>query len=244
LRALVAPFADEHVGAVGGELVLTAQPETGAIGQGCGLYWRYEKAIRASEGSVDSTVGATGAIYAIRRELFEPIPSDTILDDVAIPMHVARRGFRVVFEPRARAFDRPPASALEEFTRKVRTLAGNFQLLAREPWLLLPWRDRLWFQVLSHKALRLLGPLLLAGAFLASLALIADPLYAFALLCQSAFYAAAGAGALLRNAPFRPRLFAVPYTFCLLNAATAVAFWRWMRGQQRVTWARASARRG
>ena len=128
VRALTRPFADPAVGAVSGELILTETPDGPTVGRGVGVYWRYEKLIRKSESRVDSTVGATGAIYAIRRELFEPIPEDTLLDDVLIPLRIVRRGYRVLFEPAARAWDRVAASAGEELARKVRTLAGNFQL--------------------------------------------------------------------------------------------------------------------
>ena len=117
LRALVENFADPTVGAVSGELVLTPGAGTAAAGQGTAFYWRYEKFIRAMEGRADSTVGATGAIYAIRRALFEPIPDDTILDDVLIPLRIVRRGFRVLFEPGARAYDSASATARQEFVR-------------------------------------------------------------------------------------------------------------------------------
>ena len=163
VRALTRPFADPAVGAVSGELILTETLEGPAVGRGVGVYWRYEKLIRKSESRVDSTVGATGAIYAIRRELFEPIPEDTLLDDVLIPLRIVRRGYRVLFEPAARAWDRVAASAGEELARKVRTLAGNFQLFVREPWLLDPRRNRIWLATVSHKGLRLLGPLLHAA---------------------------------------------------------------------------------
>ncbi len=138
LRALVENFADPTVGAVSGELVLTTAAGTAAAGQGTAFYWRYEKFIRSAEGRADSTVGATGAIYAIRRELFEPIPDDTILDDVLIPLRIVRKGFRVLFEPGARAYDCASATARQEFVRKARTIAGTFQLFARERWLFNP----------------------------------------------------------------------------------------------------------
>ncbi|HKQ29731.1 MAG TPA: glycosyltransferase family 2 protein, partial [Burkholderiales bacterium] len=126
LRALTRHFADPRIGAVGGELVLTSDsPSVGS--EGVGFYWHYEKFIRRSESRVDSTVGVSGSIYALRRELFEPIPAETILDDVLIPMQIVRRGYRVIFEPGALAHDRT-AAAETEFTRKVRTIAGNFQL--------------------------------------------------------------------------------------------------------------------
>jgi len=131
LRALVGPFADPHVGAVSGELMLTDNAAGTAVGEGVGFYWRYEKFIRRNESRVDSAVGATGAIYAFRRNLFESIPEDTIGDDLLIPMRIVRRGYRVFFEAGARAYDRAAATAGEEFRRKVRTIVGYFQIFAR-----------------------------------------------------------------------------------------------------------------
>jgi cellulose synthase/poly-beta-1,6-N-acetylglucosamine synthase-like glycosyltransferase len=241
LRALAADFADPSVGAVSGELVLTSNAKGSAVGEGVGFYWRYEKFMRHSESRVDSTVGATGALYAIRRRLFEPIPEDTLLDDVLIPVRIAERGYRSVFEPAARAYDRSAASAAEEFRRKVRTIAGNFQLFARNLWLLNPRRNRLWLQTLSHKGLRLLTPLLLAAALAANLSLIGSAFYRLALLGQAAFYAAAASGFALRNLPRRIPLLTVPYVICLLAWATVVAFLRFVTGRQAVTWERASA---
>lgn len=241
LRALVAPFSDPEVGAVSGELVLTENADGTAVGEGVGFYWRYEKLIRWSESRVDSAVGATGAIYAIRRDLFEPIPEDTILDDVLIPMRIARRGYRVLFEARARAFDRAAATAGEEFGRKVRTIAGNFQLFAREVWLLNPFRNRLWLQTVSHKGLRLLSPLFLVAAFGANLLLSDAPFYRWTLVGQIIFYGAALAGYARRDARRKTPLLIVPYVLCLLSWATVVAFLRFLTGRQRVTWEKASA---
>jgi poly-beta-1,6-N-acetyl-D-glucosamine synthase len=234
LRALVAPFADPAVGAVSGELVLDAGPLAGAAA-GAGLYWTYEKFLRRCESRIDSTLGATGAIYAIRRTLFDLIRPDTVLDDVLIPCRVVRQGYRVVFEPRAVAHDRP-ADPAAEFQRKVRTLSGNFQLFARERWLLDLRRNRLWLQTVSHKLLRLACPLLLFGALVSSALLARQPLFAAALGCQLCFYAAALAGLALVHSGRRPRLFAVPYLFCLLHLATAAGFLRFARGRANATW--------
>ena len=240
VRALVAPFADPRVGAVSGELILSRDGGATPVGEGIGLYWRYEKRIRLNESRTGSTVGATGAIYAIRRSLFEPLPHDTLLDDVLIPMRIARRGHRVLFEPGARAYDRPATTAREEFTRKVRTIAGNFQLFARQPWLLHPARNPLWLRTLSHKGLRLIGPLLLVLALVACLPLLPRPLYLAALAAQFAFYAAALAGAVLRRARRRPPLLSLPYVVCLLQWATVVAFFRFATGRQKAAWERAA----
>lgn len=240
LRALVEPFVDPQVGAVSGELILTENREGTVVAEGVGFYWRYEKFIRGSESGVDSTVGATGAIYAIRRDLFVPIPEDTILDDVLIPMRIVWRGYRVLFEPRARAYDRTAATAGEELTRKIRTLVGNFQLFAREPWLLNPLRNRLWLQTVSHKGLRLLTPLFLVVAFSANLFLVDWLFYRWALAGQIVFYVAALGGYALRNARRNIPFLSIPYVFCLLNWATVVAFLRFVTGRQGVAWERAS----
>ena len=238
LRALMADFADPEVGAVSGELVLLGGSADSEVGKGVDFYWRYEKLLRQMESSVDSSVGVTGAIYALRRALFKPIPEPTILDDVLIPMNVVRQGYRVLFEPRARAYDWVSADADTEFKRKLRTIAGNFQLFFLQPWLLSPFANRLWFQTVSHKACRLLGPLCLGVAFVANLALVAQPAYRGLLALQLGFYAAAFLGYLTRGAARRPRLLNVPYAFCLLNWATVLALVRLMNGRQQVTWER------
>ena len=238
VRALVAPFADPAVGAVSGELMLADGRGGTAVGRGVGFYWRYEKLIRKSESRVDSTIGATGAVYAIRRALFEPIPADTVLDDVLIPLYITRQGYRVLFEPAARAWDQVAGQARQEFGRKVRTLAGNFQLFGRERWLLNPRANRLWLPTVSHKGLRLVAPVLHVGAFAASLALADAPLYRAALIGQAAFYAAALAGHLLRHSGRRSAFLSVPYVLCLLNWATVVGFCRFAAGRQAVTWDR------
>ena len=240
VRALVEPFGDPQVGAVSGELILVHEGGGSAVGRGVGVYWRYEKFIRWNESRVDSTVGATGAVYAIRRELFEPIPEDTLLDDVLIPLRISRRGYRVLFEPRARAWDQAAATTGEEFARKVRTLAGNFQLFARERWVLNPIENRLWLQTVSHKGLRLLLPLLHVGALLANLPVAARAPYHLFLLAQVLFYGAALGGCVARNAGWRLPLFSVPYVVCVLNVATVVGFVRLVRGRQGATWEHAT----
>jgi biofilm PGA synthesis N-glycosyltransferase PgaC len=191
IRALVASFADAGVGAVSGELHLRKRYGTSPGGEGAGFYWKYEKFIRANESWAGSTVGATGAIYAIRRALYEPIPPDTILDDVLIPMGIVRRGYRVIFEAGARAHDLLAMNPREDFIRKARTIAGTFQLFGRYPWMLSPHSCRLWFEVLSHKALRLAIPLLHVTALVANIALLQVPFYRVVLAGQAMFYVAA-----------------------------------------------------
>ena len=229
LRALVCPFADQHVGAVTGELMLTAGASSGA-------YWHYEKFVRSRECIVDSTIVVTGAIYAIRKRLFESIPTDTIVDDLLIPLRIARQGYRVVFEREARAYELAAASR-HEFKRKVRTLSGLFQLFARELWLFNPLRNRLWWQTMSHKALRLLVAPLQVAAFVANIVLANGSVaYQFILVAQVLFYAGAIAGWILPRNWRKPVAVSLPYVFCLLSSATVLAFLRWITHRQTVTW--------
>jgi poly-beta-1,6-N-acetyl-D-glucosamine synthase len=206
-NALVRHFADPEVAAVSGELCFEDLSPTG-FSKGIDFYWRYEKFVRSREAQFDSVIGVTGAIYALKRSAFEPIPAGTILDDVLIPMQMAMKGSRITFEPEARAFDEPAREAQVERRRKVRTLAGNWQVLGLCPALLNPLSNRLWWQYLSHKVLRLVAPLFLLAAFVLNLALLnAAPLYIVLFVLQIAFYGCALVGqfspAFQRIAPVR-----------------------------------------
>jgi len=195
LRELVANLQDRSVGAVSGELVLldrVSQRDSEAS-NAVGLYWRYEKWIRAMESDIASVVGATGALYAIRRNFFRPLPDGTILDDVLIPMRIALLGKRIVFEPLAKTYDMVACCPEAEFERKVRTLTGNFQLLAQLPELLLPWRNPLCFQFVSHKVGRLLVPYFLAALFVSNCFLLHGG-YLVLFGAQVAWYMSALAG--------------------------------------------------
>jgi cellulose synthase/poly-beta-1,6-N-acetylglucosamine synthase-like glycosyltransferase len=239
LRALMQSFADPEVGAVTGELILTRNEAGATVSEGSGVYWQYEKFIRSRECMVDSTIVVTGAIYAIRRTLFESIPADTIVDDLLIPLRIARRGYRVVFERNARAYDSVPATTSQEFMRKVRTLAGAFQLFGRELWVFNPLRNRLWWQTMSHKVLRLLTAPVQLAALAANVALApGSAFYLFTLLAQILFYAGAIAGCVLPRGWKRPLAVTFPYIFCLLSWATVLGFLRWITHRQTVRWER------
>jgi poly-beta-1,6-N-acetyl-D-glucosamine synthase len=241
ITALVESFADPAVGAVSGELIFLAEGQPEAAVDGAAFYWDYEKLIRWSESQVDSTVGVTGAIYALRRDLFETIPTATVLDDVVIPMRIARRGYRVLFEPRARAFDWKAATSGAEFSRKVRTLAGNFQMFATERWMLSPRANRLWLQTVSHKALRLVLPVFYVAVFVANLFLLDRTFHQLTMAAQLAFLLLALAGYLFPGIRRATPLAIVPYAICFLSWATVVGFVRFVTGRQQVTWEQRSA---
>jgi biofilm PGA synthesis N-glycosyltransferase PgaC len=200
LVELAANFVDSEVGGATGELVLDAESgaPTSSVGESVGLYWKYEKWLRRNESAVWSTLGATGAIYAIRRELWRPLPADALLDDVLVPMRVVLEGRRIVFDEKARAYDHASTDAASETRRKTRTLAGNYQILAQEPRLLVPVLNPVWLQYMSHKVSRLFVPWALIAAFIAS-AVLAPSHWFFtaALSMQIAFYGLAAIGAAL-----------------------------------------------
>jgi len=149
IRLLVENFADASVGCVRRELML-GDPEGGESSRGMGLYWRVEKKVRELESLSGSTIGATGALYAARKTLLVELPADLILDDVYLPMSVIRQGFRVIFDPRARAWDQADLGSGREFWRKVRTLSGNYQLVEAAPWLVSKENPARW-DFVSHK---------------------------------------------------------------------------------------------
>jgi biofilm PGA synthesis N-glycosyltransferase PgaC len=225
VRELVANFADNSVGAVSGELILLDENAREAS-DSVGAYWRYEKRLRAMESDIHSVPGATGAIYAIRRELFEPLAPETILDDVVIPIRIVLSGKRSIFDPAARAYDVASPGAAKEYGRKARTLSGNYQLLAHMPELLAPWRNPIFVQFISHKLGRLLVPYCLAALFISNLCMPYG-LYRILFVGQILWYCIACAGGLVStggSATLR-KLLRVPYTFVLMNWAAVAGLY-------------------
>ncbi|MFC1668261.1 glycosyltransferase [Chlamydiota bacterium] len=224
ISELMNNFFDATVGAVSGELIFVTGKKT-LVGEGLDFYWRYEKFLRKRESLVDSTTGATGGIYAIRKELFQIIPEDIILDDVLIPMQGAViGGYRCVFEEEAKAFDLVSNSSYQEAQRKTRTIAGNFQLFSRYKWLN-PHKNRIWFQTFSHKFLRLIAPLLLLFLLFSNSCLYQNWFYFSTLLMQIGFYYCGSIGFFLKRKGIKIKLFTLPYTFIMLNYFTIKAFW-------------------
>lgn len=233
ITELLRPFSDPSVGAISGELLLDQDPGSNAP-EGLGIYWKIEKLIRRLESRTGSVVGVTGAIYALRRSLYKDVPAFTLLDDVYIPMQAARAGYRVIFQPSAIARDRLFVEKGKEFSRKVRTLTGNYQLLRTAPWLL-SGANPLLFRFISHKLLRLTVPFLLVIMLLAS-AMAHGMLYQTIFAAQLLFYILAGYGLAFEKArALKP--IAIASTFVMLNTAAAMAFYNFVAGRDRV-WVR------
>jgi biofilm PGA synthesis N-glycosyltransferase PgaC len=224
-RALARALDDPRVGCATGNLVLEGDA-------GSGVYWRYENWIRKQESRFRGMVGITGPIAMLRRADLEALPTDVILDDVLVPSRLALVGKHVELVPEAEARD----AAFDddrEFRRKVRTLAGNYQIFAMLPALLSPARNPIWFETVSHKILRLVAPWLLLALLGASVSAIGkggSSVLRALLVGQLAFYGLALAG---RRAG---RLAGVARTFVVLNAAALVGLSKFLTGRQRITW--------
>lgn len=228
LRYLVECFADPSVGAVSGELIILDGQTLGEAN--VGLYWKYEKFIRKQLSALDSVLGATGCVYAQRRELTQDLPAGCILDDMYQPLQAFAADRRVIFEERARVFD-IPTGIENEFPRKVRTLAGNYQLMRFLPWLLLPWRNRQWIHFVSHKLARLVLPYVLLSLFALTFFLPA-PWHLLLLAAQLAVYALVPLDLVLPEGFPLKRLTSPARTFVVMMAASAAAIQGVIPGRQ------------
>lgn len=236
---LAANFSDQKIGAVSGELVFVGNDDQ-PFEKGIGAYWRYEKFIRRHEALTGSAIGVTGALYAMRRECFKPIPQSTVLDDVAIPMVAVMEGWRVGFEGRAIAYDRPSTRPADEKVRKVRTLAGNFQLLTLYPRLLSPWHNPAFWRFFSHKVMRLLGPLLLVVALLSNFFLAVDSAVYRAVLCTQLLGYASVVAAWRWPGLQRLPLVGLAMTFVHLNLFVVQGLFSFLTSRQMQLWQRSS----
>lgn len=244
VRALVENFHDGSVGCVSGELCFPPANGAESTGKGMDRYWSYEKFLREKESQIGSMLGATGAIYAIRKDLFPDLPKNILVDDMYIPLSIIGRGYRAVFEREARAYEkRLSKSGAEEMTRKVRTLAGNYQIFSYFPDLFIPFKSPIAWQLFSHKFLRLLVPFFLLVLLGSNLFLLGSPLYAFFFVCQAVFYFLAFLEMKKEKKPARAGrgIGYIPYTFCLLNFSAFLGLVRFLRGNPNASWEKAYA---
>lgn len=246
IQEIVKYFVDSKVGSVSGELHYEWE-EGNKTASGLGLYWRYEKFIRKSESRMGSMLGATGALYAIRRELFPELPENLILDDVYIPMKIVEKGFRAVFDKRAKVYDKIFVDTRAEFLRKTRTLAGNYQLFFYLRGLFNPFKGKIAWQFFSHKFLRLIVPFLLVILFISSLNMPSKIgtvpagncpyFYQVFLLLQIIFYIFAALGVIFKK---ENRLFDIPNMFCVMNIAAVVGLYQILFNKTGSKWQKAN----
>lgn len=239
VRQLVRHFQDPRVGGVCGRLVLQQRGGRGGSEADETLYWRYESWIKAWEGQLGLLAAANGGIYAVRKPLFQPLPTNRlVMDDLIIGSRVLLQGYQVTFASEAVARESVAPDRRTELRRKIRISEGVFNLWPQLWPLLLPWQGARAWMFWSHKVLRWMVPLLLMGALAASFGLWREPFYGAALLAQMAFYAAAALGAWLETRGHHPGWLSFPYYFTGANLALVLGFARSLARSNRPTWAR------
>jgi cellulose synthase/poly-beta-1,6-N-acetylglucosamine synthase-like glycosyltransferase len=235
-RRLARWFADPSIGTVCGRLVLT-DPATGANADG--MYWKYETFLKKCESRLGALLGSNGAIYAIRREQYVPIPPSTIVDDFVIPLLVKlKTDLKIVYDADAVAREETAEDVAAEFRRRSRIGAGGFQAIVLLRKLLDPRHGWVAFTFLSHKILRWVCPFFLIGMLLTCALLWEKPLYRWLLAAQLAFYLISPVANHVPKLPGPLKLLRLAAMFTSMNLALLAGFWRWLRGSQKSAWER------
>ena len=238
VHRLIPWFSDPKVGVVCGRLVLIDPITARNVDS---HYWKYETLIKRCEGRLGALLGANGAIYAIRKDLFQPIPNKTLIDDFVIPLLAKlNSGCLIIYEPTAVAREETPADVRSEFRRRTRIGAGGFQSIGLLWRLLDPRRGWVALAFLSHKVLRWICPFLMIGLFVSNLWLLEFPFYRLVLVSQLGFYLVSGLAAFLPPSIKFLKPLRLATMFTSMNLALFLGFWRWLIGRQTGTWARTS----
>ena len=244
-RNIARHYLDPKVGGVAGEKkVLSATLHSEEVGEGEGLYWKYESFLKEQDSAFYSVVGAAGELFSLRTKLYEPLPHHIILDDFVLSLRVAQQGYRVLYEPAAFAMELPSLSIADEQKRKVRIAAGGFQAIGLLTPLLAFWRHpRLTYLYVSHRVLRwTLSPLCLILAWLSNAILFAGTgglAYGVLLGAQTALYGMAALAALFPGLKKKSRLIKLGSYFVFMNTSVILGFFRFLRGNQAATWEKA-----
>jgi poly-beta-1,6-N-acetyl-D-glucosamine synthase len=243
IKKIIRHFKSDKVGGVAGEKRVQNKKQGGMIAEGEGLYWKYESFLKKLDSQLYSVVGAAGELYAIRKELYQSVPKDTIIEDFYLTLKIAAGGFKIVYEPEAFSIESSSVSVPEELKRKIRIAAGGIQSIIRLKNLLNPFRyGLLSFQYISHRVLRwTLAPLSIVLIFISNyiLAYYQIPFYRMIFILQSIFYIMATLGMFLENSKVRIKLFFIPFYFLIMNYAVYVGFLRHLKGTQSVLWEKA-----
>ena len=245
LNNIVRHYYDPLTGGVAGEKKVLP-PETTPIdgGDGEGIYWRYESRLKQIDSDFYTVVGAAGELFSLRRELYSPLPDNTVLDDFVLSLRVAGKGFRIIYEPQAYAMELPSFSIKEEQKRKVRIAAGGFQSIGMLYGLLAFWRHpRLTWLYFSHRVLRwTLSPLCLILAWLSNLILafqpLPNPILLATAVAQTGFYGMAALYPLPLPHSLK-KICKIPYYFTFMNVSVLLGFIRFCRGSQSAIWEKA-----
>lgn len=247
IRRIVELFKDPKVGCVSGEKRIRSKDKDTAAGTE-GLYWKYESKLKKWDAELYSVVGAAGELFAIRKELFQEVEKDTLLDDFIISLRIAMQGFTIQYDPQAYAIETASADVKEELKRKVRISAGGIQSIIRLRKLLNIFKyGVLSFQYISHRVLRwTLAPLFLPAIFILNLFIALQQgifdfsyIYTWLFWGQSLFYIAALLGWYFENREIKIKILFIPYYFFIMNLSVYLGLARFLKGKQTVKWERA-----
>ena len=236
IRKIVRNFNDPSVGCVCGELVYYSEDKS-LIGDAENVYWDYEKFIKRQEDRAASILGANGSIYAVRKQLYSPLPED-IISDFIEPFKIIAQGYRVVYEPEAISFEQSTTNFIEEYHRKKRIINRSFYSLLYFSSFLNPFRyPLLSFQLFSHKILRWMIPVYLPIIFIVNMFLLKSLFFQVTFGLQIIFYVTALLGYVLEKNRWHNIFFYAPFYFCLVNIASLDAIINlFIKRKNVVTW--------
>jgi cellulose synthase/poly-beta-1,6-N-acetylglucosamine synthase-like glycosyltransferase len=241
MASLVTHFDRDDVGCVSGRYVYDNEPRTSTDSYGGeGLYWKYEAFIREKESNLGNVIGSHGALYGIRKDLFSPLNTQTINDDLVLPLMAIEKQYKTVYEGKSVARERCGSDIENEFSRRVRIMRGNCRQVFDFRRLLNPSRGIVSFQFMSHKLLRVLSPIFVIGLLLSSI-FCSHPFYRFMLWGQGIFYLMALLGSLQQRGEWRFRLFSLPYYFVFIQCAAALGVLQFLFSSKDVRWSTLSS---
>lgn len=237
-------YSDPTVGSVAGEKRVQIDENADASAAGEGFYWKYESALKKWDSELYSVVGAAGELFSVRRSFYEDVPNDTILDDFMISMLIAKKGYRIVYEPEAYAIETASENVTEELKRKIRIAAGGIQSILRLKSLFNPFRyPILSFQYVSHRVLRwTITPFLLILTFIINALLAFQPgetFYQVIFAGQVLFYVLSVLGFVMEKRKIRIKVLFIPYYFCVMNYAVLMGIIRYFTKKQSSMWEKA-----
>lgn len=237
-------YSDKTVGAVAGEKRVQIDANADASAAGEGFYWKYESALKKWDSELYSVVGAAGELFSVRRDLYQDVPTDTVLDDFMISMLIAAKGYRIIYEPDAYALETASENVSEELKRKIRIAAGGIQSILRlKPLLFSLKYPMLSFQYVSHRVLRwTVTPFFMILALILNVLIVAEAgsvLYALLLAGQVLFYLSALLGFVLEKRQLRVKVLFIPYYFCVMNYAVLAGILRYFTKKQSSVWEKA-----
>ncbi len=243
IQELIKHFSDKKVAAVSGEKKVHLEENEDAVSAGEGLYWKYESFLKRMDARINSLVGAAGELIAVRTDLYEPVPEDTIIEDFYMTMSFCKQGFKVGYEPKAFATEKSSEDIGQELKRKIRICAGGFQSIIRLAGLLNPFKyGFLTFQYISHRVLRwTLAPIALITLLILSIIQHDSSLWHSLLFwSQIGFYAMAFLGYVLQRQKVKIKGAFVPYYFTIMNIAAIIGFSRLLFNENLVIWEKAN----